>query len=220
MSLDAFDLSIHCHVAETELRHYLEFHQRVEELWNASDDALQRELSKLLQGRPDLEHDELIESHSWELHCNQIKYPSIHRHAITVAIAAFVEAHLDGLCKSLQEYSGSRIRLKDIAGKGIDRSMTFLSRVAGLDLGALTMLARIKEVRDIRNLLVHAGGQLPEEANNGVFRIIDSSSGLRGSPGGIIQIEAEYINDVCNSCILLFREINDEMGAAIARART
>lgn len=219
MPVDFFEngLLFHCRLAETELREYSDFHRGVEELWQRRDEDLQSEVSELLKEFPEAEHDDIIDSHSWDLHCNQLKYPSIHRAALIVAIYAFIEAHLNSLCEIIRESTGSRFGLKDISGQGIERARLYLSRAGGFDFANISGLSYLKNIGLVRNVLVHGGGELPDDTSAPVCKFVASTSGIAGNPGGLVRIDAQFIYEMAEKFVSLFQEMDLEVQAFVKR---
>ena len=219
MAVDFFEngLCFHCHLAESELRLYSEFHHGVEDLWKKRDADHQQEIDDLLEKFPGTDHDDIVENHTWELHCNQIRFPSINRAALCVAIYSFVEDHLDRLCEIVQDSIGSKVRLKDITGQGMERALLYLSRVGSFDLGHIPGLARMKDIGLIRNALVHSGGWLPIDPAARVCKAVAEINGVAGKPGRQIELDAEFIYEYIASCVAFFQELNSEVKAFMAR---
>lgn len=155
MTVDFFEngLCFHCRMAEIELQHYSNFHHGVEELWQRRDEDLQNEISEILRKFPKADHDDIVDSHSWELHCNQMKYPLMHRAALSVMIYSFIEAQLNRLCEIIQDSIASKVRLRDIQGQGVERAVLYLSRVADFDFSRVSGLAYLRDVALVRHAL-------------------------------------------------------------------
>lgn len=65
---------------------------------------------------------------------------------------------LDGICNEYASKTNQDILLKDINGRGIERSNLYLSKVAKFKLPNQELCKDVFLLRDIRNCLVHAGG--------------------------------------------------------------
>jgi hypothetical protein len=217
MTVDFFEngLCFYCHLAKNELLTYKDFHCETEKFWQKKDEALQNDLQSILGKYPDADHDEIVESHGWDLHLNQIKYPDIHRTALVVAIYIFIEDQLNGLCQTLQESIGTRLRLKDINGKGVERSFLFLSKVVGFDLSRISSKPFVTNVNKLRNKIVHAGGLLPD--NDSLNEFVKRTNGLWGNPGGRVNIASEFIENLIDQLIILFDEIDVQVQEFISK---
>ena len=210
MTVDFFEngLCFYCHLAKNELWTYKKFHHETENSWQKKDETLQSELQSILEKYPDADHDEIVESHGWDLHLNQIKYPDIHRTALVVAIYIFIEDQLNGLCHTLQESIATRLRLRDINGKGVERAFLFLSKVIGFDLSRISSKAFVSNVNKLRNRIVHAGGILPDDPKDSLNKFAVRTNGLWGNPGGRVNIASEFIEDLIGQLVIFFDEID------------
>ncbi|WP_199170171.1 hypothetical protein [Hydrogenovibrio sp. SC-1] len=121
-------LCIHCHLAKNELRDLAGFNQLSEASWKEKDDSLQEELSELLKKYPEKNHEDIVDSYSWDLHLNQYKYPSLHRESLVITVFNFLEHQLNSLCHIFYESIDSDIKLKDIHGQGVERALLFLKK--------------------------------------------------------------------------------------------
>ena len=221
MAIDFFEngLCFYCHLAKNELQTYSEFHTETEASWKTKDDLLQKELDSILKKYPEANHDEIIESHGWDLHLNQFKYPDIHRTALVVAIYVFLEDQLNGLCETLRESLDTKLRLSDLRGKGIERALLFMSKVALFNLGDISSLALVKNVNKLRNRLVHAGGILPDAVDDRLNIFVKQTLGLRGEPSGRVHIEANFIHDLIEGLIGFFDELDGQVRLFMSRAQ-
>ena len=221
MAIDFFEngLCFYCHLAKNELQTYSEFHTETEASWKTKDDLLQKELDSILKKYPEANHDEIIESHGWDLHLNQFKYPDIHRTALVVAIYVFLEDQLNGLCETHRESLDTKLRLSDLSGKGIERALLFMSKVALLDLGDISSLALVKNVNKLRNRLVHAGGILPDAVDDRLNIFVKQTLGLRGEPGGRVHFEANFIHNLIEGLIGFFDELDGQVRLFMSRAQ-
>jgi hypothetical protein len=221
MAIDFFEngLCFYCHLAKNELQTYSEFHSETEASWKKKDDLLQKELDTILKKYPEADHDAIIESHGWNLHLNQIKYPDIHRTAFVVAIYVFLEDQLNGLCETLRESLDTKLRLSDLSGQGIERALLFMSKVALFNLGDISSLALVKNVNKLRNRLVHAGGILPNAVDDMLNIFVKQTRGLRGEPGRRVHIEANFIHALIEGLIGFFDELDGQVSLFMSRAQ-
>jgi len=215
-------LCLHCHLAQDELKNFEHFHSETESAWKRKDDNLQSELDKTFERYPKEHHQDILESHSWELHLNQYKYPSMHRESILITLYNFLENQLNQLCKTISESIDGDIKLKDLYGQGISRALLYLSKVAQFDLSKMGReLPNIKSVNLLRNQIVHNGGTLPEKSTHKLNEFISQQANLAGNPGDAIKIRAEFINEFIDTLIHFFKKLDIEvqrfMSDAIAK---
>lgn len=84
--------------------------------------------------------------------------PAVLRSSLLVMLYAEFEHFLHALCLVLRDVSELSLVPADIAGKGIERSRTYLKRVAAVSFPDTdASWKRILLLRDLRNCVVHAG---------------------------------------------------------------
>jgi hypothetical protein len=95
-------------------------------------------------------------------------FPSLQRRSALLTVCSYFEYELDQLCLLYQREKRVRLAPSDLhdAG-GIDRSNTYLEKVAGLNLQkASQKWNAIKRVQLIRNVIVHRNGKLRDQDGN------------------------------------------------------
>jgi len=221
MPVDFFEngLCFYCHLAKNELLTYSDFHSKAELSWKQKDELLQKELESILKKYPEADHQDIVESHGWDLHINQYKYPDIHRTALVIAIYVFIEDQLNGFCETLGESLDSRLQLADLNGKGIERALLYLSKIALFDLGAIPSLSFVRYVHKLRNKMVHAGGILPIDPADKLNVFVKDTLGLRGEPGGRVHIDSEFIDHLTGRLVSFFDELDKQVQQFMARAQ-
>jgi len=99
----------------------------------------------------------------WRLHD---VFPSFHWNSTFVTAYSLFEYHLNDICECLQDKSESKIKVKIIKGKGIERSKIYLSAIWNLhDCFNGENWSSIKDYALIRNRLVHNSGELNLDKN-------------------------------------------------------
>jgi len=103
-----------------------------------------------------------LESDTWDLATVFGEYfPSLQRRSALLTVCSYFEHELDQLCLLYQSEKSFRLALSDLNGKGIDRSISYLEKVAGLYVHRASPVWKdIKNIQKIRNLIVHGGGRL------------------------------------------------------------
>lgn len=106
-------------------------------------------------------HDGL-DDETWDLNSIfEIHFPNLQRRSALITLFSFLETELDELCRLYSEDLHCRITIKDMSGKGIERSTVYLEKVAGLRVGKSTPLWReLTSIQKIRNVIVHQNGKL------------------------------------------------------------
>ncbi|WP_426810917.1 hypothetical protein ABOC32_10030 [Pseudomonas sp. WOUb67] len=191
---------------------FLTFNDSAEEAWRAKDDNLQRELEIIFSKYPEEKHQDIIESFAWDLHCNQSKYPALHRTSLLITVFNFLEHQLNSLVEILYESIGSNLKIHDIHGRGIERAFLFLAKVAGIDFSSFGgEIPYIKGVNLVRNVIVHSGGVLPSSSNDKVNKFISKTAGLSGVEVGSIIIGPDFIPRFIELLIRFFERLDGEV---------
>ena len=219
MTVNFFEngLLMYCHFAKNEIVEYRAFHTETESLWRRMDERLQAELTETLREHPESQHHEIVDRHSHDLYLNQARFPDIHRTALIISLWCFLEGQLNGLCQLVGESTPSPLRLRDIAGKGVTRALTYLSKVAGFDLGAITQLGFVKNANRLRNRLVHAGGILPGDPKDKLNHFVKDQGGLRGNPGECVVIAPDFIDTLAKQLTELFDDLDTQVRQLMGR---
>ncbi|UDM62963.1 hypothetical protein KIJ96_06895 [Pseudoalteromonas piscicida] len=137
------------------------------------------------------------------------EYEMVHRHSILLTVQNSLEHFLDELCKVVTYTMNSKIKHTDLKDHGINRALSFLTKVAGFDLSEVqTERQTIKETQQIRNLIVHAGAKLPDDPNHKTVRLVTKSSYFNGAPSGYINIEPTYIEFYIDTLISFFNKLS------------
>jgi len=103
-----------------------------------------------------------LDSQTWNLEDVFEEYfPNLHRQSNLITLVSFLESELNKLCKIFKESENYKVDLKDINGKGIDRSIIYLTKVVSLNYNKnKTNWNELKNIQGIRNLIVHNAGKL------------------------------------------------------------
>lgn len=204
-------LCTHCHIAKNELMDFKEFHGITEASWKKIDQDFSSKLDDLIKKYPE-NRDEIIEHYSLDFYQHQEKYPSIHRKSLVITIYSFLEAELDGLCAILSQSVNCDLKLRDINGKGIERSLLYLSKLAGFDLSKMgKTLPYIKAINQVRNAIVHNGSILPESPDHPINKFITKQKHISGSPSGTVRFDADFIEELIDVLIQFFEELDAEV---------
>jgi hypothetical protein len=109
-----------------------------------------------------------LDSETWDLAAIFKEYfPSLQRRSALLTVCSYFEHELDQLCLLYQSEKSFRLALSDLSGKGIDRSTSYLEKVAGLNVHKASPVWKdIKNIQRIRNFIVHRGGRLRNHQGN------------------------------------------------------
>ena len=205
-------LCFHCHMAQNELQEYLLFHSETVLAWGEKNNKLQNNLNKILKKYPEEHHQDIIGSHLWELDQTQDKFPNTHRESLIITIYNFLESELNQLCGIIAESIDSKIRLKDLHGKGINRALLYLSKVAEFEMSKMGgELSYIKKVSLLRNQIVHNGGVLPEKADHELNIFVTQNINLSGQPEDSVSLSSEFIGELIEKLICFFSKLDEEI---------
>lgn len=103
-----------------------------------------------------------LDSASWDLDTIfEAYFPNLQRQSALITLYGFFDHSLSDLCSLFQKDRGHKIELSDLKGAGIERAVTYLVQVVGLDIDKSGPLwAEIKSIQAVRNLIVHNAGRL------------------------------------------------------------
>lgn len=117
-----------------------------------------------------------LDSESWNLDTIFHEYfPNLQRRSGLLTVYAYFEHELDKLCSFYQSERGFRLALSDLRGRGIDRSTSYLEKIAGIDVHKESKeWTYIKRIQSIRNNIVHQGGRTRDRQGNAIKYVIDA----------------------------------------------
>jgi hypothetical protein len=154
---------------------------------------------------------------SWDLQeVFEEYFPSLQRRSALLTVWSFLEHELDALCSLYQSEKGLKLAFSDLAGKGIDRSATYLEKVAGLlGLKSSREWNDLKEIQNIRNLIAHNDGRLRDHQGKLKDATVKDMKKLGFLSGEHELLIAEgFLSKVVNVCDSYFKRIADSIDAA------
>ncbi len=158
-----------------------------------------------------------LDSTTWALEEIFEKYfPGLQRRSALLTLWSYLEHELDELCLLYQSEKGFRLSLLDLSGKGIDRSTSYLEKVAGLGgLKASREWREIKEIQEIRNAIAHRDGKLRTHQGTLSNEMIKKAKRVRlAIEEDEIVLEAGFLTDVVGSFKSYFELIAASIEAA------
>ncbi|MGR0481572.1 MAG: hypothetical protein ACTFAL_09265 [Candidatus Electronema sp. V4] len=100
-----------------------------------------------------------IDDQTWDLeHIFTQHFPNLLLRSAFVSFYSFAEVTLDTLCDRFTRHMESNVSVADMKDKGISRAKRYLTKLCGLDFGSLPPWAELKNIAEVRNLIVHADG--------------------------------------------------------------
>jgi len=151
---------------------------------------------------------ELIGNFGLELFSTQSDFPSLLRSSAIITIYNLIEQYLDETCHHLESIGISKIQLKDINGKGIERAKTYLTKVVGIEFKTFNnQWCFIKNLNLIRNHIVHNGSILPEDKSHKLSKFVESHHELSGKPGEELIVNKGFIHYSIDQLSTFFEEL-------------
>jgi len=139
--------------------------------------------------------------------------PNLQRRSALITLYSFLENELDRLCKCIRTHENSALCLSDIADKGIARATTYLIKVGGLsNVRNCTQWQEIKNIQDIRNLIVHADGRIPEadaSRRSKLLAYINASPHLEAAQ--VVKLHSGYLAHSLETFTAFFGEIHAQL---------
>ncbi|WP_203296774.1 hypothetical protein [Luteirhabdus pelagi] len=109
-----------------------------------------------------IDHYNDLDSQTWNLDgVFKEHFPNLQRRSAFITLYSYLEHELDKLCILFKKSNNYAIELSDIKYNGIDRSVTYLSKIANLPIEKGDFRwGKLKSIQKIRNLIVHNDGKL------------------------------------------------------------
>jgi hypothetical protein len=152
-----------------------------------------------------------LERDSWDLGNIFGEYfPSLQRRSAFLTVWSYLLEHqLDRLCLLYQSEREFGLSFMDLSGQGIDRSTTYLEKVARLQgLKASEEWDVLKTLQRIRNVIVHGDGKLQDHQGKPKHGIIADTKKVGFLAGDEEIVIAEgFLSHVIHTCDNYFRLI-------------
>ncbi len=151
-----------------------------------------------------------LDEDSWDLkEIFEAYFPSLQRSSAFLTVWGFLEHELDKLCLQYQSEKGFGLTLSDLSDKRIDRSTSYLEKVAGLEgLKSSKEWDEIKTVQRIRNVVAHDNGRLRDHQGKSKSGIVGDMKKLGFLSGEDEIIFAEgFLSKVTGACNNYFKVI-------------
>jgi len=121
------------------------------------------------------------------------EFPQYQRKACFLMIFSMLEDDFNQFCEAIRIELDLKINLSDIAGRGIERAKTYLSKVAEIEFPKQSAeWETIQRFRDLRNVLIHEAGYLDDEKAQ--HRQVKEFSELEGSGLSVERHARDRIN--------------------------
>ncbi|MCJ8293344.1 MAG: hypothetical protein MJK15_02965 [Colwellia sp.] len=222
-SADRFDffctgLSTFCHGARSQLHQVKRAYTVVSSTWDTELTKINEQMkSAIKQANNKDEQSYIGESFSLDF-AEVYEYEVMHRHSILLTTQNVLEHLLDELCQLVAYTMDSQIKHTDLKDSGIARALKYLTKVAKFDLSSIqTERQKISQTQQIRNLIVHAGGKLPDDENNKIVKLVANSDYFNGLSGRYITIQPEFISCYIDTLISFFDKLDKEVQTFMSR---
>jgi hypothetical protein len=168
-----------------------------------------------------------LDDSSWDLaSIFESYFPNLQRQSALITLCGFFEHELLALCSLFQKDRGHKFGLGDLKGAGIERAITYLERVVGLNIDKSSALwAEIRSIQAVRNLIVHDAGKLTYQdgmPRKSERQYVEASPHLSGDEE--ISIAEGYLRHVLDTFDQFFKNIGDAVerlyGLTTASTRT
>ena len=124
--------------------------------------------------------------------------PTVHRYSIITAADSALETYLTDTCNTYADLRGASLRLTDLAGRGLVRAHHYLKKVAMIEFPeGLPDWVAVLRLRELRNCIVHADGQI-EEHRAELLNWIKAQDGISVSSGGTVTLHASFTTTALN----------------------
>jgi hypothetical protein len=138
------------------------FVKGVEQQASDSISSYQTEKETFIKADGAVDVHEGLDSESWDLELLFTEhFPSLQRRSALITLHSFFETELNKLCRLYKSEKHFRLGVRDLKGKGIDRSMLYLEKVAEINVHKNSPeWAAIRQIRDVRNCIVHGDARV------------------------------------------------------------
>lgn len=145
-----------------------------------------------------------LDYESWDLDGIFGEYfPSLQRRSAFLTVWSFLEHQLDQLCLLYQSERGFGLSFTDLSGQGIDRSTSYLEKVAGLTgLKASKEWDVLKTLQRIRNVITHGDGRVRDHSGKPKTGILADMKriGFLVDEENEITVRAGFLLEVVRAC--------------------
>jgi hypothetical protein len=85
--------------------------------------------------------------------------PTFAAYSVIILLHSIAETQLDAFAEHMGKRRGSNLRVKDMSGKGVDRSANYLERVLSIAVKTDPAWINLHDLQSLRNIVVHRGGK-------------------------------------------------------------
>ena len=140
--------------------------------------------------------------------------PRLAGYSVVILLYSIVETQLLALAERVGDRQGSTFRVKDIRGRGIEQGVRYLKRVAALEVKKDPAWRWVKDLHELRNIIVHCGGRptVSREHQQAVQRLAGTYKGLfvgksLHAPQGELWISMDLCRDFAHEIQEFFKRL-------------
>lgn len=211
-----FSFALLCEVSSIRngLAKYVDLSHEIEEMLNQKENEIGTGLREDLRRTPKSRHQDIHERYALEFRDYESTFRFLQREAIFLTLYNYFEHFLNKLCEWIGEEIKSRIRLGDINGRGITRALLLLDLVPEFRFDRIPdVMAMIRGCNSLRNIIVHAGTELPQDAKHPANQFVKLHPHVSGDPGRPISLAADFVLDFAKALHAFFDEVDAQMQA-------
>ena len=208
----SFELLSEIHWIKSGLSNYLDLSREIESMLAQKDEQIGDTIRASLKDAHESEHQDIAEDYAWDIHKYQDVFPLLHREAMFLTVYNYFEHFLTKLCEWIGDEIKSRIRLRDLQGRGVERAFLFLKLVPEFEFSRIpAVVLDLRGANLLRNVIVHAGSVLPVELNDRLNQFVTSHPHLSGKPGNAVALHKEFVAAFAGTLDQFFTEVQEEM---------
>jgi hypothetical protein len=152
-----------------------------------------------------------------DLECDfDYNMPRVMNRSFVVYLHSVVEHSLARIARDVHKRRGISLKPKEVNGPPIERTSTYLAKVAGIRVNELEDWQFLRDVARVRDVIVHRGGEIGEDAaeRNRLRELctryaglIDVSRGGWNEASSEIEFDTPFCRAATDRCYSFFREL-------------
>ncbi len=160
------------------------------------------------------EYDIAVDELKWNY---EYYFPRSLRYSFVVLLYLVVEKQLTQLCKIIQEGHNLPIKANDLRGDIIERSKTYIHKVAGVPKNDVDW-TKVGDLSVVRNCIVHTMGEIVESKDKAYLqKMVSANIGLSTGndeffDSNRLQISRKYCSKAIREMQVFFDQLFDAAG--------
>ncbi len=103
--------------------------------------------------------------------------PTLSAYSIIIMLSSIVEIQLLAFARSLGRHNTSTFDPNDLKGSVVEKTALYVKKVCGLELGKNARWQKLRDLQDLRDIIVHRGGK-PTDRSNRVGQMSKTYPGI------------------------------------------